>query len=77
MSGGQAKNLALMQLFANTCDLPVVLPFSHSGAVVLGAAILARFAVEVEGIGKELTSEEQTKMLWGIMVGLLIQCEAC
>ncbi|KAF5372004.1 hypothetical protein D9615_008106 [Tricholomella constricta] len=47
MSGGQAKNLALMRLFANTCGMPVVLPFEHSGAVVLGAAMLGRFAAEV------------------------------
>ena len=40
MSGGQAKNAMLMQLFANTCNMPVVLPQSSGAAVVLGAAML-------------------------------------
>ncbi|KAG6829683.1 hypothetical protein H0H92_003801 [Tricholoma furcatifolium] len=81
MSGGQAKNIALMQLFANTCGMPVVLPFEHSGAVVLGAAMLGRFAAEisaraqqepVDGTGKyiapcELSGEQQGELLWNIM----------
>jgi ribulose kinase len=67
MSGGQAKNTALMQLFANTCNLSVVLPFEHTGAVVLGAAMLGRFAAEVGS--KEITGEEQAELLWKIMVG--------
>ena len=44
MSGGQAKNAMLMQLFANTCSMPVVLPKSGGDAVVLGSAMLGRFA---------------------------------
>ncbi|KAG5645270.1 hypothetical protein DXG03_006572 [Asterophora parasitica] len=82
MSGGQAKNLALMRLFANTCGVPVVLPFEHSGAVVLGAAMLARFAAEVseqsakdDGEAGEtyiapcaLSGQEQGELLWKIMV---------
>ncbi|KAF8833887.1 hypothetical protein BDN67DRAFT_1017081 [Paxillus ammoniavirescens] len=35
-----------MQLFADTCGIPVVLPASYSEAVVLGAAMLARIAAE-------------------------------
>ncbi|KAG6856537.1 hypothetical protein C0995_005629 [Termitomyces sp. Mi166 len=82
MSGGQAKNIPLMKLFANTCGMPVVLPFEHSGAVVLGAAMLGRFAAEVsqrsaqeEGEGSEtyispcdLSGEQQGDLLWKIMV---------
>lgn len=70
MSGGQAKNTALMQLFANTCGMSVVLPFEHSGAVVLGAAMLGRFAAEAAALGsKEMSGEEQGEVLWKIMVG--------
>ncbi|KAG6916575.1 hypothetical protein DXG01_006346 [Tephrocybe rancida] len=82
MSGGQAKNIPLMKLFANTCVMPVILPFEHSGAVVLGAAMLGRFAAEVsrsgaqvesDGAGSyiapcELSGEQQGELLWNIMV---------
>ncbi|KAG6840636.1 hypothetical protein C0991_005401 [Blastosporella zonata] len=82
MSGGQAKNIPLMKLFADTCGMPVVLPFEHSGAVVLGAAMLGRFAAEVsnrsaqeegEGTGTyiapcELNGDEQSDLMWKIMV---------
>ncbi|KAI0301961.1 Pentulose kinase [Multifurca ochricompacta] len=44
LSGSQAQNVALMRLLANTCNMPVVLPRSHSASVVLGAAMLGRFA---------------------------------
>ncbi|KAJ3496368.1 hypothetical protein NLJ89_g10495 [Agrocybe chaxingu] len=46
MSGGQAKNAGLMQLFADVCGMPVVLPPDSGGAVVLGAAMLGRLADE-------------------------------
>lgn len=72
MSGGQAKNLMLMQLFANVCRVPVVLPADDSTAVVLGAAMLGRFAVEAEANGskmKEMSGEQQAAKLWDIMVG--------
>jgi FGGY-family pentulose kinase len=69
MSGGQAKNIALMRLLANTCNMPVVLPFSHSEAVVLGAAMLGRFADEVTTVGGKLAEEERSRKLWDIMVG--------
>ncbi|KAG6831901.1 hypothetical protein H0H87_003552 [Tephrocybe sp. NHM501043] len=82
MSGGQAKNIPLMKLFANTCGMPIVLPFEHSGAVVLGAAMLGRFAAEIskniaqegaEGTGTyippcELSGKQQGELLWNIMV---------
>jgi ribulose kinase len=44
LSGSQAQNGALMRLLANTCNMPVVLPHSHVASVVLGAAMLGRFA---------------------------------
>lgn len=33
-----------MRLLANTCNMPVMLPRSHATSVVLGAAMLGRFA---------------------------------
>ncbi|KAJ7672852.1 FGGY family of carbohydrate kinase [Mycena rosella] len=69
MSGGQATNRVLMQLFADTCGMPVVLPAEHGGAVVLGAAMLGRFAAQVQARGGAAMGEgEQGEMLWGIMV---------
>ncbi|KAH9995192.1 Pentulose kinase [Russula compacta] len=44
LSGSQAQNTALMRLLANSCNMPVVLPHSHAASVVLGAAMLGRFA---------------------------------
>ncbi|KAF8319228.1 Pentulose kinase [Cantharellus anzutake] len=78
MSGGQAANLALMNLFANVCKIPVILPHSYSAAVVIGSAMLGRYAAEVhEQIGGkvffiqeeiERVSEENKERLWDIMV---------
>ena len=53
MSGEQGKNAELMQLFSNVCSMPVVLPLDSGGAVVLGAAMLGRFAAETGSGGKE------------------------
>lgn len=47
VSGGQAKNAPLMQLLADVCGIPVVLPPDGGTSVVLGAAMLGRFAAEV------------------------------
>ena len=66
MSGGQAKNAMLMQLFANTCSMPVVLPQSSGAAVVLGAAMLGRFAAELKPA--ESQTAEQSEARWKIMV---------
>ncbi|EJD00891.1 Pentulose kinase [Fomitiporia mediterranea MF3/22] len=62
MSGGQAKNAKLMQLFADVVGMPVVLPESTADAVSRGSAMLARFARERQ--------EGNTKqdLLWDIMV---------
>lgn len=66
MSGGQAKNILMMQLFANACDMPVVLPASHSLAVVLGSAMLGRFADEATK--HKYTGDAVGENLWKIMV---------
>ena len=78
MSGGQAKNAMLMQLFANTCNMPVVLPQSSGAAVVLGAAMLGRFAAELQA-GKA-DPKEASEARWRIMVrvlGLRDETELC
>jgi len=67
MSGGQAKNIPLMTLFANTCQIPVVLPANSGAAVVLGAAMLGRFAAEAK---KTVGVQAQANVLWEIMVGM-------
>jgi ribulose kinase len=63
ITGGQAKNIPLMQLIADVCSLPVVLPNSHSTAVVLGSAVLARCASE-----QSANSTISVEQLWEIMV---------
>jgi FGGY-family pentulose kinase len=76
MSGGQAANITLMQLLADVCRVPVILPKSHSAAVVLGSAMLGRFAAEVSAeSGAPKTQAEVDKVcmdnrerLWEIMV---------
>ncbi|KAF8516640.1 Pentulose kinase [Gautieria morchelliformis] len=68
MSGSQSRNTSLMQLIANTCSVPVIVPHSPSAAVVLGAAMLGRFAAEVSVLGRKLSDDEQRKKLWHIMV---------
>lgn len=70
MSGGQASNIPLMQLFADICQMPVVLPFSHSNAVVLGAAMLGRFASQK--LATEIASEMEGEALWKIMVCIFL-----
>jgi ribulose kinase len=78
MSGGQTKNTPLMQLLADVCQVPVVLPPNSGAAVVLGAAILGRFAHSVtvdhgtgEGLRTQLDvdkeSERVGERLWDIM----------
>ncbi|KAI0699834.1 Pentulose kinase [Cytidiella melzeri] len=72
MSGGQAKNIPLMQLFADTCNMPVVLPASSSAAVVLGAAMLGRFAAELQSGSHhhQTDSQTQSEARWKIMVDM-------
>ena len=48
ISGRQAKNAPLVQLLADACGIPVTLPGLDGGSsVVLGAAMLGRFAADV------------------------------
>ncbi|KAF7354935.1 Pentulose kinase [Mycena sanguinolenta] len=72
VSGGQATNRGLIQLLADACGVPVVLPVDYGGAVVRGAAVLGRFAAEVARAQKEgdggMGEREQDEMLWRIMV---------
>jgi ribulose kinase len=68
MSGSQAKNAALMSLLANCCGMPVILPASASAAVVLGAAMLGRFAAEAAARSTPLSPREQGEALWKTMV---------
>ncbi|EPQ59684.1 Pentulose kinase [Gloeophyllum trabeum ATCC 11539] len=71
MSGGQAKNGALMALLANTCKMPVVTPANAGIAVVLGSAMLGRFAAEweeMESKGAKADAKAQAQGLWDIMV---------
>ncbi|TFK74375.1 Pentulose kinase [Pluteus cervinus] len=67
MSGGQARNLSLMNLFANSCNMPVVLPASDSNSVILGAAMLGRLAAEATA-GLDVSDEKQAEALWNVMV---------
>ena len=69
MSGGQAKNIPLMQLFADTCNISIVLPQNSGAAVVLGAAMLGRFASEAKS--QKLDTKAQCEALWKIMVCFL------
>ena len=64
LSGGQSKNVGLMQLLANTCNMPVVIPQPSSVAVVSGAAMLGRLAAEAGERG----GEGKGKELWDVMV---------
>jgi len=52
--------------------VPVVLPAAPAAAVVLGAAMLGRFAAEVAALGaaraRALGDAEQRARLWDIMV---------
>jgi len=87
MSGSQAKNIPLMQLMADVCNVSVILPHSASAAVVIGAAMLGRFAAEVTGVhakdvsGEDLftsqdkvneVSETEKERLWEIMVDMTL-----
>jgi ribulose kinase len=83
-TGGQAKNIILMNLLANTCNISVILPHSHSAAVVAGAAMLGRVAYQIRNIlkGGELKSQRDVDecsakfggTLWDIMVRAFSVC---
>lgn len=65
MSGGQAKNAKLMQLFADVCGMPVILPASTSDAVTRGAAMLGRFAA---ANARKSVQVDLGEALWEVMV---------
>ena len=67
LSGSQAQNAALMRLLANVCNMPVVLPRSHAASVVLGAAMLGRFAATVPVCGPPDPDPDPAAALWDIM----------
>jgi ribulose kinase len=55
----------MVQLMADACGLPVVLSDeTNAGSVVLGAAMLGRYAAEVQDGKREKGGEK----LWQIMV---------
>lgn len=82
MSGSQARNATLMKLLANNSNVKVLIPEGGGAtAVVKGAAILGRFAAEVQAQqlgGKPLTSQGQAdevgmkerERLWDLMVSM-------
>ncbi|TIB97136.1 Pentulose kinase [Wallemia mellicola] len=77
MSGGQVKNRALMQLMADVCQMPLILPASASGPVVAGCAMLGRYAYElsqkkdyteiVKQQQAEQVGEGNKRRLWQLM----------
>ena len=75
MSGGQAKNASLMQLMADVCNMGIVLPKEGKEGkkggvidpVVLGSAMLGRYADEASKVGAR-GREGQAERMWDIMV---------
>ncbi|WWC59468.1 uncharacterized protein I303_102024 [Kwoniella dejecticola CBS 10117] len=80
MSGSQAKNGPLMRLLSTVLQMPVIIPPQPSAAVVLGAAMLGKYAhsISVELQGKEIQTQEEAKRarendkdrLWDVMVSM-------
>lgn len=82
MSGSQAKNLPLMGLLATVLDMPIIIPPQPSAAVVLGAAMLGRFAHQLSTArqGAPITDQADAleaqklsdggKALWDVMVDM-------
>ncbi|KAK8847399.1 hypothetical protein IAR55_005257 [Kwoniella newhampshirensis] len=78
MSGSQAKNGPLMRLLATVLQMPIIIPPQPSAAVVLGAAMLGRYAYDltVERQGKAIITQEDAEeakekegtRLWDVMV---------
>ena len=78
MSGSQAKNGPLMRLLATVLQMPVIIPPQPSAAVVLGAAMLGRYAyyLTTERQGKPISSQQEAEeakekegwRLWDVMV---------
>jgi ribulose kinase len=76
-TGSQAKNGPLMRLLATVLQMPIIIPPQPSAAVVLGAAMLGRFAHDLSTSreGKPITTQCDAKeamkvgdRLWDVMV---------
>ncbi|WVR09762.1 hypothetical protein IAU60_006838 [Kwoniella sp. DSM 27419] len=77
MSGSQAKNGPLMRLLATVLQMPIIIPPQPSAAVVLGAAMLGRFAHDLAASrgGEPITTQGQVEQaakeegarLWEVM----------
>ncbi|WVN89443.1 uncharacterized protein L203_104666 [Cryptococcus depauperatus CBS 7841] len=80
MSGSQAKNGPLMRLLATVLQMPVIIPPQPSAAVVLGAAMLGRYAyiLSSERQNQPIDSQEEADKakerdgykLWDVMVAM-------
>lgn len=81
MSGSQARNATLMKLLANNSNVKVLIPEGGGAtAVVKGAAILGRFAADVQAhhAGRPLESQaeadqvgmQERERLWELMVSM-------
>lgn len=84
MSGGHTRNLVFMQLLADVCGVPVQLPASSSTSVVLGAAMLGRFAHETSDgaaletqAAAEAHAHKHADRLWQTMVCGAARRAAC
>lgn len=79
LSGGQVKNAVMMQLFADTCGIPLVLPTNGGEAVVLGAAMLGRVASEgvtaAEGMWRIMVSTEHLDHYLYLLTFCFLQVE--
>jgi ribulose kinase len=68
MSGSQAKNGPLMRLLATVLNMPVIIPPQPSAAVVLGAAMLGRFAHDLNDVRQDSDyANNQGGKLWEVM----------
>ncbi|WVQ98038.1 hypothetical protein IAU59_005160 [Kwoniella sp. CBS 9459] len=80
MSGSQAKNGPLMRLLATVLQMPIIIPPQPSAAVVLGAAMLGRYAYDLtaERQGQAITNQAEAEeakekdgnKLWDVMVSM-------
>ncbi|KII84305.1 hypothetical protein PLICRDRAFT_46171 [Plicaturopsis crispa FD-325 SS-3] len=66
VSGGQTTNRAFVQLIADVCRLPVVLP-DDASSVAKGSAILGRYAAEMQAWMDQQSPEQEHPHLWKCM----------
>jgi hypothetical protein len=79
LAGSQAKNTPLMSLLATVLRMPIIIPPAPSAAVVLGAAMLGRFAHDLSSkLAKPILTQEDAEEakkiagdgLWDVMVSM-------